>query len=65
MPLPRAFRQGEDWADDLKEEKILSEISWDILVFNYHRNLQENALSKNYALKILQVRDSLRHLTWC
>ncbi|XP_047498103.1 uncharacterized protein LOC125045073 isoform X1 [Penaeus chinensis] len=48
--------EGEDWADDLKEEKILSEISWDILVFNYHRNLQENALSKNYALKILQEK---------
>ncbi|KAG7155664.1 hypothetical protein Hamer_G016041 [Homarus americanus] len=48
--------EGENWADDLKEEKILSGISWEILVFHYHRNLQENGLSKNVALKMLQER---------
>lgn len=46
--------EGEDWADDLTEEKILSEISWDKLIYNYHKNLQENGLANNVALKDLQ-----------
>lgn len=47
--------QGENWADNLKEEKILSELPWDALVYNYYKNLQENAMSKNVALRTLQV----------
>ncbi|XP_068241422.1 uncharacterized protein [Palaemon carinicauda] len=48
--------EGADWADDLKEERLLSEISWDKLVYNYHKNQQENALSKNTAMQVLQER---------
>lgn len=48
--------EGEDWADDLTEEKILSEISWDKLIYNYHKNLQENGLANNVALKDLQEK---------
>ncbi|KAK8374754.1 hypothetical protein O3P69_012488, partial [Scylla paramamosain] len=43
--------EGENWADDLKEEKILSELPWDVLIYNYHKSLQENALTKNPALQ--------------
>nr|XP_045604924.1 uncharacterized protein LOC123762456 [Procambarus clarkii] len=48
--------EGEQWAENLKEEKMLSEVPWDVLVFHYHRQLQENALSNNVALRMLQER---------
>ncbi|XP_071530297.1 uncharacterized protein [Panulirus ornatus] len=48
--------EGENWTDNLTEKKILSELPWEVLVFHYHRNLQENALHKNVALKHLQER---------
>ncbi|XP_050734700.1 uncharacterized protein LOC127007579 [Eriocheir sinensis] len=48
--------EGEKWTDNLKEEKILSELPWDALVYNYYKNLQENAMSKNVALRTLQER---------
>ncbi|XP_066977413.1 uncharacterized protein [Macrobrachium rosenbergii] len=48
--------EGADWAHDLRDERILSEISWDKLVYNYHKNQQENALAKNTAMQVLQER---------
>ncbi|XP_045127170.1 uncharacterized protein LOC123513840 [Portunus trituberculatus] len=43
--------EGENWAENMTEEKILSELPWDVLVYNYHKNLQENALIKNPTLQ--------------
>ncbi|KAK4318907.1 hypothetical protein Pmani_010120 [Petrolisthes manimaculis] len=48
--------EGENWESDLKEERILSGVAWDALVYNYHRNLLENGLAKNMALQIYQER---------
>ncbi|CAL4176335.1 unnamed protein product, partial [Meganyctiphanes norvegica] len=48
--------EGEDWADDLSEEKVLSHLPWESLIFHYHQLLTTKALSNNHSLHLLQER---------
>ncbi|XP_076054554.1 uncharacterized protein LOC143033237 [Oratosquilla oratoria] len=48
--------EGDDWAEDLTEEKLLSGTPWEVLVYHYHKSLQQNALANNVALHMLQER---------
>nr|XP_053643294.1 uncharacterized protein LOC128696178 [Cherax quadricarinatus] len=48
--------EEDNRVEGMKEEKILSEVPWDVLAFNYHKDLQKKALSSNTALKMLQAR---------
>ncbi|XP_018022509.1 uncharacterized protein LOC108678566 [Hyalella azteca] len=52
--LANHILEGQDWFNDMKDEKVLSSTPWHLLVYNYSKKLQSDSLTCNLALNMLQ-----------